>query len=636
MNHCRETREARRARRRVGPEAWRRIGRAGSALALGAVLCLLATTGRQPVGRGARPSALRGFMADASGELPYAANRVLIQVRSEAASPMLADLPADKDGRPPAVKTGVGSIDALADAAGVTAISRPYGVLRTAAKAAASGADRWLMLRFSDVADLPGLAAEFADLQEVQAVSLDWRAWPTVAPADPGLAANWGHANTGQLPAFGWLTTNDHTGAGAGTPGFDADVDEAWRLPQGLGDPEVVIAVIDTGADLAHADLRLVAGHDFGDGDGEPDDDAGDAGHGTCCAGVAAARADGSGAVGVAPGCSVMPLKVADRRGLIFFSAVQSALYHAADHGADVISMSFGAPIATDAATEAALRYAYEAGAVLVAAAGNTNRSEIDYPAASPYVIAVGAASPGGERKRSSSDPGELNAGVKPDPYGFTCDGERWWGSSYGLAVQDAAGAVDLLGPTILPTTDITGAGGYRSGDVEPFFNGTSCAAPYVAGVAALVLSAAPGLQPDEVRAALTASARDVVSVESGEGWDRYAGYGLVNARAAVLAATGGQAQVVTVTPSRQALAQNHPNPFNPVTSIAFELAQPGQVRLSVYDVRGRLVARLADGQLPAGAHAVTWDAAGRPSGVYYYRLQAPGMDESRKMTLLK
>ena len=112
-----------------------------------------------------------------------------------------------------------------------------------------------------------------------------------------------------------------------------------------------------------------------------------------------------------------------------------------------------------------------------------------------------------------------------------------------GVTTKDAVGAVDILGPTILPTTDITGSGGYRSGDIEPFFNGTSCATPYVAGVAALIKSANPGLTPAEVRARLWASAGDVVNVESFAGWDRYSGFGMVDAEAAV----GGTEQVVPV-----------------------------------------------------------------------------------------
>jgi hypothetical protein len=88
-------------------------------------------------------------------------------------------------------------------------------------------------------------------------------------------------------------------------------------------------------------------------------------------------------------------------------------------------------------------------------------------------------------------------------------------------------------------------------------------------------------------------------------------------------------------------LAQNAPNPFNPVTTIPFELARAGRVTLDVYDVAGRRVRSLADGDLAAGLHQRSWDGrddAGRAvaSGVYFYRLKAAGRSETRRMLLLK
>ena len=71
---------------------------------------------------------------------------------------------------------------------------------------------------------------------------------------------------------------------------------------------------------------------------------------------------------------------------------------------------------------------------------------------------------------------------------------------------------MDILGPTILPTTDITGSGGYSSGNYTSFFNGTSCATPYVAGVCGLIVSANPGWSPAQVRNLLVTSATDVVN----------------------------------------------------------------------------------------------------------------------------
>jgi hypothetical protein len=112
----------------------------------------------------------------------------------------------------------------------------------------------------------------------------------------------------------------------------------------------------------------------------------------------------------------------------------------------------------------------------------------------------------------------------------------------------------------------------------------------------------------------------------------------------------GGYAAEAALTPAtpvdpsvthRNRLDQNVPNPFNPATEIRFELAEPGDIALTVYDVSGRHVRTLAAGSWTRGEHVVRWDGrdeTGTPvsTGVYFYRLRAAGFSETRKTTLLK
>lgn len=88
--------------------------------------------------------------------------------------------------------------------------------------------------------------------------------------------------------------------------------------------------------------------------------------------------------------------------------------------------------------------------------------------------------------------------------------------------------------------------------------------------------------------------------------------------------------------PHTVALAQNYPNPFNPTTVIPFEITQAGTVSLTVYNVLGQEVARLAEGVLSAGHYEATFDAASLPSGTYLYRLEAAGFTQVRAMLLTK
>jgi hypothetical protein len=89
-------------------------------------------------------------------------------------------------------------------------------------------------------------------------------------------------------------------------------------------------------------------------------------------------------------------------------------------------------------------------------------------------------------------------------------------------------------------------------------------------------------------------------------------------------------------TPAGLVLEQNYPNPFNPETSIRYQLPREGFVTIRVLDILGREIALLVNKEMDAGVHAVSWNAAGVPAGIYFYRLQVNGSMVTRKAIVLK
>jgi hypothetical protein len=88
--------------------------------------------------------------------------------------------------------------------------------------------------------------------------------------------------------------------------------------------------------------------------------------------------------------------------------------------------------------------------------------------------------------------------------------------------------------------------------------------------------------------------------------------------------------------PVKFSLTQNFPNPFNPQTVISYSLDKTADVRLEVFDLLGRKVQTLVNGEMDAGNHDVIWKGTDQGAGVYFYRLSADGRSETRKMVLLK
>ncbi len=488
-----------------------------------------------------------GFQPNAPAVADYVPGRLLVQISREAHEGSAIPRTWHYRDAVPGDRTGIPAVDRVLRAAGAHGLRRAFIEPANLEAAEDLGTGRWILVDLPANRREPGVVDQLARLREVEAASLDYIAFPAVVPADPLYAMHWGHNNTAQMLSYNWTNNNHETGSPVGTVGFDTNAQVAWGGTQGYGSSSVIIAIIDSGVQTAHPDLVQVTGYDYGDNDTNPDDNSASAGHGTACAGVAASSANALGSCGAAPGCSIMPLKVANSAGTMSFTSIVNAIYYAADHAANVISMSLGAAISSDAATDAAITYAWNAGVVLLAATGNENNSTISYPAINANVLGVGAASPCGDRKRSSSSASEVNPGVFTDPNGYTCDGERWWGSNYGTNTAGAAGAVDVIAPTILPTTDRLGANGYDPSDYSKWFNGTSCATPYAAGVCGLIKSKNPTWTNAQIRDQLRTTAQDIVNVESGAGWDKYSGYGMVDAAAAV-GASGGTTDAVTVT----------------------------------------------------------------------------------------
>ncbi|HND92722.1 MAG TPA: S8 family serine peptidase, partial [Anaerolineales bacterium] len=326
--------------------------------------------------------------------------------------------------------------------------------------------------------------------------------------------------NDTYYPSQWHLNNNQQYGSGT-TNDADIDAPEAWDRT--TGNSSVVIAVIDEGVDLIHEDIspKLVAGYDatgLGSGGGPSGDDA----HGTNVGGLAAASSNnGFGVAGVCQKCSIMPVRIAYSDAFGFWvtndATIANGITWAYQNGASILNNSWGggleATVINTAIANAKTLGRGGKGSVVIFSAGNSN-SSVSYPAYLDSVIAVAASNLCDQRKKPIAD---------------VCNGyEYWWGSNYGSPVDISAPGVWLY------STDITGAAGYASGNYFADMNGTSGAAPIVAGVAGLILSLNSNLTAIEVQTILQNTADDV----NGGGYDVEMGYGRVNAYRAVQAVT--------------------------------------------------------------------------------------------------
>lgn len=286
----------------------------------------------------------------------------------------------------------------------------------------------------------------------------------------------------------------------------------AWDLTQGAG---VTVAVLDTGVDLTHPDLKanLVKGYDAISKTNTPKDMNG---HGTHVAGVIAAVTNNrQGVAGVAPGAKIMPIKVLGENGGGDLGSIIDGIQWATDNGAQVINMSLGGPIESPSWNEA-VKYAAKKNVVVVAAMGNEREqgNPKNQPAATPGVIAVGA-----------TDPNDKVTG-------FSSFGE--W-----ISVAAPGYAIKSTFPTYACET-------YTAYKENPEYfppetkislkyaavSGTSQASPVVAGVVALMKAKKPSITPAQVRKALMSTAVDLGK----KGFDEDFGAGRIDALKAIQA----------------------------------------------------------------------------------------------------
>ncbi len=286
--------------------------------------------------------------------------------------------------------------------------------------------------------------------------------------------------------------------------------DLAWDIS--FGSSSAIVAIIDTGVNVAHPDLAGniwvntgeipgngidddlngyvddINGWDFPYNDNSPNDVYG---HGTPCAGLAAATMDnGIGTCGVASRARIMCLKASIDSGYFYDTNDADAYLYAAQNGAKVISCSFFSDRVSDLEKKVLYHIANDYGVLPVVAAGNDSTVYSYYPAAYEASLAVAA----------------LDTNL--DKAGF---------SNFGSWVDVAAPGVSLR--------STTNSGGYTNG-----FGGTSGACPQVAGIAALLFGAVPGATSTQVRRAIEDAATQVSQAPFGQ----YCNYGIVNAQLAL------------------------------------------------------------------------------------------------------
>lgn len=289
---------------------------------------------------------------------------------------------------------------------------------------------------------------------------------------------------------------NENTNKAVNDPGYKyewdisyTEADKAWPLIKQKR--EINVAVLDTGVDYTHPDLKnrvlKSKGYNFVDNNSDTMDDNG---HGTHVSGIIAANAnDNIGIAGIdgTLDVKIIPIKVLDSNGEGDINDIVKGIKYAADNGADIINLSFGANEKSKLIAEA-ISYAKSKGVFVVAAAGNDNEDSDNISPAGDGAFTVAAMSYN-YKKASFSD--------------------------YGNCIKVSAPGVEILS---------TVPGGYEAWD------GTSMAAPVATGIAAMVKAEDPNLSPSQIEDVLDSTAKDIMS----KGKDKQSGYGLIDAYNAI------------------------------------------------------------------------------------------------------
>ncbi len=308
-------------------------------------------------------------------------------------------------------------------------------------------------------------------------------------------------------------------------PGADAKVKDAWRRLGNFGSEQLTIAVIDNGFDLSHPDLKNKVYRPFDIWNQSTQVYQGDPRytHGTPCASVALSITNNVGIVGAAPNARFMPIS-----GTSFSSLRTEQMFnYCIENDADIVSCSWGSTdrantldhIKESAIARAAREGRNGKGCVIIFAVGNDGKEYINYYAAHPDVIAVGACTSLDQYAPYSNRGMEVDVVAPSNGHWPIIAARAWWDEGYSDATGDYRYWVD----------------GVPRGSHYKHFGGTSSAAPLVAGVCALMLTANPNLTAKEVKAILRQTADKIGHPsEYYNGHSRKYGYGRVNGDRAV------------------------------------------------------------------------------------------------------